>query len=245
MSSDVVFCWSTGPSAGDTTLRRRIEPWEFKDSFDPHQLRKETRLLSEVWWGKSSRPWRESRQNATHHVEMNFIEKFTSERHLRPHVCCSITWFLSWSPCWECAKAIREFVSQHPKVRLVIYVARLYWHLDEQNRQGLRALVAGGVHVQIMSDSDYGYCWRNFVNYPPGQEAAWPRFLPVWTALYALELSCILLSLPPCLRISRRRQNQLTFFQVILKNCHYRAIPPLVLSAAGMMHPSVAWCWAE
>lgn len=234
-----------GPSAADPTLRRRIEPWEFEASFDPYQLRKETRLLSEVRWGTNPRPWRESSLNTTQHVEVNFIEKFTSERRLCPRVHCSITWFLSWSPCWECTRAIREFVSQHPTVRLVIYVARLYWHLDEQNRQGLRALVASGVQVRIMSDADYSYCWRHFINYPPGQEAAWPRFPPMWTALFALELSCILLNLPPCLKISRRHQNQLTFFQVILQNCHYQALPPPVLSAVGVLHPSVAWSWAE
>lgn len=110
-------------------------------------------MLSEVRWGASPRTWRESSLNTTSHVEINFIEKFTSGRSLRPAVRCSMTWFLSWSPCWECARAIREFLHQHPNVSLVIYVARLYWHVDEQNRQGLRDLVTSGVRVQIMSDS--------------------------------------------------------------------------------------------
>ncbi|XP_013008460.1 C-_U-editing enzyme APOBEC-1-like isoform X1 [Cavia porcellus] len=232
----------TGPSTGDATLRRRIEPWQFEAYFDPRQLRKEACMLSEVRWGASPRTWRESSLNTTSHVEINFIEKFTSGRSLRPAVRCSMTWFLSWSPCWECARAIREFLHQHPNVSLVIYVARLYWHVDEQNRQGLRDLVTSGVRVQIMSDSEYRHCWRNFVNFPPGQEAGWPRFPPMWTTLYALELSCILLSLPPCLKISRRRQYRLIVFQLILQTCHYRAIPPQVLSAAELMHPLVAWC---
>ena len=47
-------------------------------------------------------------------------------------------------------KAIRGFLSQHPSVTLVIYVSRLFWHLDQQNRQGLRDLVNSGVTVQIM-----------------------------------------------------------------------------------------------
>ncbi|KAJ8790934.1 hypothetical protein J1605_021028 [Eschrichtius robustus] len=153
----MIICWSTGPSAGDATLRgaflyfrRRIEPWEFEVSFDPRELCKEACLLYEIKWGKRQKVWRHSGKNTTKHVECNFIEKITSERHFPPSVSCCITWFLSWSPCWECAKAIREFLNQHPRVTLVIYVARLFQHMDPQNRQGLRDLIHSGVTIQIM-----------------------------------------------------------------------------------------------
>ncbi|KAL4700739.1 hypothetical protein H8959_014743, partial [Pygathrix nigripes] len=98
--------------------------------------------------------WRSTGKNTTNHVEVNFIEKFTSERRLHSSISCSITWFLSWSPCWDCSQAIREFLSQHPGVTLVIYVARLFWHTDQQNRQGLRDLVNSGVTIQMMTASD-------------------------------------------------------------------------------------------
>ncbi|KAM9230188.1 C-_U-editing enzyme APOBEC-1 [Dugong dugon] len=230
-----------GPSTGDGTLRRRIKPWEFEMFFDPRELRKETCLLYEIKWGTSHRIWRNSGQNTTKHAEVNFIEKFTSERNFSPSVSCSITWFLSWSPCWECSKAIREFLSQHPNVILVIYVARLFQHMDQQNREGLRDLVLSGVTVQIMSVSEYGHCWRNFVNYPPGEEARWPRYPPLWMMLYALELHCIILGLPPCLKISRRRQSQLTLFNLTPQNCHYQMIPPHILLATGLIQPYVTW----
>ncbi|XP_012633081.1 C-_U-editing enzyme APOBEC-1 [Microcebus murinus] len=230
-----------GPSAGDPTLKRRIEPWEFEAFFDPRELRKEACLLYEIKWGASHRIWRNTGKNTASHAEVNFIEKFTSERDSDSPISCSITWFLSWSPCWECSKAIREFLSQHPRVTLVIYVARLFWHVDQQNRQGLRDLINSGVTVQVMRVSEYCHCWRNFVNYPPGKEASCPTYPPLWTTLYALELHCIILSLPPCLKISRKRQNQLTFFRLTLQNCHYQTIPPHILLATGLIQPSVTW----
>ncbi|XP_075409478.1 C-_U-editing enzyme APOBEC-1 [Tenrec ecaudatus] len=229
-----------GPSTGDATLRRRINPWEFEVFFDPRELRKETCLLYEVKWGASHKSWRSSGQNTTKHAEVNFIEKFTSERNLCPSVSCSITWFMSWSPCWECCKAIGEFLTHHPNVTLIIYVARLFQHMDPCNRQGLRDLVVTcGVTIQIMSVPEYDYCWRNFVNYPPGEEAHWPRYPPLWMQLYALELHCIILNLPPCLKISRRYRHQQTLFSLHLKNCHYQVIPPHILLATGLIPPSV------
>ncbi|XP_059790438.1 C-_U-editing enzyme APOBEC-1 [Balaenoptera ricei] len=230
-----------GPSAGDATLRRRIEPWEFEVSFDPRELCKEACLLYEIKWGKRQKVWRHSGKNTTKHVECNFIEKLISERHFPPSVSCCITWFLSWSPCWECSKAIREFLNQHPRVTLVIYIARLFQHMDPQNRQGLRDLIHSGVTIQIMGPPEYDYCWRNFVNYPPGKEAHWPRYPPLWMRLYALELHCIILGLPPCLKISRRCQNQLTWFRLIPQNCHYQMIPPHILLGTGLIQLPVTW----
>uniref|UniRef100_A0A8C5LE91 C->U-editing enzyme APOBEC-1 n=1 Tax=Jaculus jaculus TaxID=51337 RepID=A0A8C5LE91_JACJA len=224
-----------GSSATDATLRRRIEPWEFEVSFDPRELRKEAYLLYEITWGPKCNIWRHSSKNNNNHVEMNFIEKFTSERYFCQSTRCSITWFLSWSPCWECCKAIREFLSQHQNVTLLIYVSRLFQHMDPQNRQGLRDLVNSGVTIQIMTDPEYCYCWRNFVNYSPEQSAHWPRYPPVWMRLYALELLCITLWLPTCLKISRRHQKQLTFFTLTLQNCHYQRIPLHILLATGLI----------
>uniref|UniRef100_A0A452R7E8 C->U-editing enzyme APOBEC-1 n=1 Tax=Ursus americanus TaxID=9643 RepID=A0A452R7E8_URSAM len=239
--SDTIISWSTGPSGGDATSRRRIEPWEFEVFFDPRQLRKEACLLYEIQWGTSRKIWRNSGKNTANHVEINFIEKFTLERQYCPSIPCSVTWFLSWSPCWECSKAIRAFLSQHPSVTLVIYVARLFWHMGPQNRQGLRDLINSGVTIQIMSVPEYDHCWRNFVNYPPGKEDHWPGYPVLWMKLYALELHCIILSLPPCLKISRRSQNQLTLFRLTLQNCHYQTISPHVLLATGLIQLPVTW----
>uniref|UniRef100_A0A452EA59 C->U-editing enzyme APOBEC-1 n=1 Tax=Capra hircus TaxID=9925 RepID=A0A452EA59_CAPHI len=241
----MIISWSTGPPAGDPTLRRRIEPLEFEFSFDPRNFCKEAYLLYEIQWGNSRDVWRHSGKNTTKHVERNFIEKIASERHFHPSISCSIFWYLSWSPCWECSKAIREFLNQHPNVTLVIYIARLFQHTDPQNRQGLKDLFHSGVTIQVMRDPEYDYCWRNFVNYPQGKEAHWPRYPPLWMNLYALELYCIISGLPPCLQISRRYQNQLRVFRLIPQNCHYQMIPPCILLATGMIQLPVTWRWIE
>ncbi|KAI4546042.1 hypothetical protein MJG53_004094 [Ovis ammon polii x Ovis aries] len=136
----------------DFQMRRRIEPLEFEFSFDPRNFCKEAYLLYEIQWGNSRDVWRHSGKNTTKHVERNFIEKIASERHFRPSISCSISWYLSWSPCWECSKAIREFLNQHPNVTLVIYIARLFQHMDPQNRQGLKDLFHSGVTIQVMRD---------------------------------------------------------------------------------------------
>ncbi|XP_037371221.1 C-_U-editing enzyme APOBEC-1 [Talpa occidentalis] len=221
----------TGPSAGDATLRRRIEPWDFADFFDPTQLRKETCLLYEIHWNRSQKIWRNTACNNNRHVEVNFTEKFTADFH--PAVHCTIIWFLSWSPCSECSQVIREFLSQHPNVTLIINVARLYYHLDESNRQGLRDLRNSGVRIQVMKVPDYHHCWRNFVNYPPGEERHCPRFPHEFMNLYSLELHCIFLGLPSCFTISRRRHNTLNLFTLTLQNCHYEMFPPHILSVVA------------
>ncbi|XP_055990665.1 C-_U-editing enzyme APOBEC-1-like [Sorex fumeus] len=215
-----------GSLAEDPTLRRKIEPLEFVNFFDPRQLRKEACLLYEVQWGSKSK-WTHTARNTTQHVEINFLERLTTERHFHPSVRCSITWFLSWSPCWQCSKAIREFVTQHPSVTLVIYVARLYWHRDEQNRQGLRELINSGVTIQMMRIPEYDYCWRNFVNYPPGGEQCCPRYPPLFLELYTLELNFIILGLPPCIKISKLGWGPFANFSVIPQNHRSPMTPPL------------------
>ncbi|CAO2606474.1 C-_U-editing enzyme APOBEC-1 [Lemmus lemmus] len=146
-------------------FRRRIEPQEFEDFFDPRELRKETCLLYEISWGGRHSIWRHTGRNTDKHVEINFLEKLTSEGFFHPSTRCSITWFLSWSPCGECSRAITEFLSRHPNVTLFIYVARLYHHMDPRNRQGLRDLICRGVTVQIMTEQGENrlvlmvWCW--------------------------------------------------------------------------------------
>ncbi|XP_006890258.1 PREDICTED: DNA dC-_dU-editing enzyme APOBEC3-like [Elephantulus edwardii] len=100
----------------------------------------ETRLHSELlfllrWW---SREWPQQ------------------ERYL-------ITWYLSWSPCCECAIQVADFLRQHDNLSLHIFVARVYYSRKPEIHCGLHRLWQAGASIEIMSLQDFENCWENFV----------------------------------------------------------------------------------
>lgn len=62
-----------------------------------------------------------------------------------------VTWFMSWSPCFQCARHVVEFLKDHKYVQLSIFVARLYYPRRPQYQQGLRSLQGAGAQVAIMT----------------------------------------------------------------------------------------------
>uniref|UniRef100_A0A8C8SIC4 C->U-editing enzyme APOBEC-1 n=1 Tax=Pelusios castaneus TaxID=367368 RepID=A0A8C8SIC4_9SAUR len=174
-------------------LKGQILHNTFTDSYDPSVLRRVHYLLYEIKWSSNRRPLRKCcHSSPTEHAEMHFLDVFDGLRS-GPDLHCSITWYISWSPCADCCKEIREFLKTQPNVNLVIYVARIYWHKDESNRQGLRSLVNIGVTIQIMDLPVYNYCWRTFVDdEDKDEDDYWPRHFGPWIMLYSLELQSIL-----------------------------------------------------
>uniref|UniRef100_A0A8C3TJ69 C->U-editing enzyme APOBEC-1 n=1 Tax=Chelydra serpentina TaxID=8475 RepID=A0A8C3TJ69_CHESE len=162
--------YKIGTSGHPTYSQDYRQRGSWKES-DLPPLPSETYLLYEIKWSNSKRPW-QSCCHSTHteHAEIHFIEDVFQEQRSDPSVHCSITWYMSWSPCADCCRAIRDFLKEQPNVNLVIYVARIYWHKEENNRQGLRSLVNIGVRDGIFISSDYGYCWRTFVAHQNGEE---------------------------------------------------------------------------
>ncbi|XP_021564011.1 DNA dC-_dU-editing enzyme APOBEC-3F-like [Carlito syrichta] len=96
-----------------------------------------------------------------HHPEMCFLYWF--EKTLSHEEQYQITWYVSWSPCVNCAEEVAEFLSVHPKVNLTIYAARLYCYQKLNHRQGLRRLCKEGACVKIMNYEEFDHCWENFV----------------------------------------------------------------------------------
>lgn len=101
------------------------------------------------------------------HAELCFLDWFHEKVLFPDEIQCPdaqyhVTWYISWSPCFECAEQVAGFLNEHENVDLSISAARLYLYEDE-DEQGLRDLVAAGAKVAMMAPEDFEYCWDNFV----------------------------------------------------------------------------------
>nr|XP_013008555.1 DNA dC->dU-editing enzyme APOBEC3-like [Cavia porcellus] len=96
------------------------------------------------------------------HAELSFLSWF-HDTELSFDENYKVTWYMSWSPCPECAKEIVTFLDNHHNVTLTIYVARLYYHWNPTYKEGLRALVQGGTRLYTMAFPEFEDCWSLFV----------------------------------------------------------------------------------
>uniref|UniRef100_A0A452IQF9 CMP/dCMP-type deaminase domain-containing protein n=1 Tax=Gopherus agassizii TaxID=38772 RepID=A0A452IQF9_9SAUR len=183
-------------SESPSILLWKISQEDFVENYDPSVLPSVTYLLYEIKWNHRRRHWQRWICSAGgEHAETYFLEDIYRKLRSNPFVHCSITCYISWSPCGYCCQEIMDFLEKMPNVNLVIYVARLYWHKEETNRQGLWNLENIGVSIQVMDLPDYNYCWRTFVDDEDkydDEDDYWPRHFAPWIMLYSLELQSIL-----------------------------------------------------
>nr|NP_001157153.1 apolipoprotein B mRNA editing enzyme, catalytic polypeptide [Equus caballus]ACT33416.1 APOBEC3Z2a-Z2b [Equus caballus] len=103
------------------------------------------------------------------HAELCFLDWFRGR--LSPDEYYCVTWFISWSPCSNCAREVAEFLKRHRNVELSIFAARLYYCRDHE--QGLQSLCNRGAQLAVMLRKDFTYCWDNFVHNSGREFSPW------------------------------------------------------------------------
>ncbi|XP_042553844.1 DNA dC-_dU-editing enzyme APOBEC-3-like [Dipodomys spectabilis] len=96
------------------------------------------------------------------HAELCFLHWFHDEEFF-PGEDYQLTWYMSWSPCPNCAEQVAQFLAAHRNVSLTIFIARLYYHWLPQFQQGLRRLCQEGAQVEVMSYQEFEDCCEEFV----------------------------------------------------------------------------------
>ncbi|XP_037369441.1 DNA dC-_dU-editing enzyme APOBEC-3G-like isoform X2 [Talpa occidentalis] len=133
------------------------------------------------------------------HPELLFLSWL--EQLLSPREHYHVTWFMSWSPCAGCARAVADFLQEHHTVQLSVFAARLYYHWEPEYREGLRRLSHLGAQVDIMSFQHFRYCWDNFVHNWGRRFRPWENLLENYESLVS-ELESF-----------RHRMDEATFYQ--------------------------------
>lgn len=88
----------------------------------------------------------DSPQKGKQHAEILFLDKIRSMELSQVTITC----YLTWSPCPNCAWQLAAFKRDRPDLILHIYTSRLYFHWKRPFQKGLCSLWQSGILVDVM-----------------------------------------------------------------------------------------------
>uniref|UniRef100_A0A3P8RY68 Apolipoprotein B mRNA editing enzyme, catalytic polypeptide-like 2a n=1 Tax=Amphiprion percula TaxID=161767 RepID=A0A3P8RY68_AMPPE len=145
----------------------RIDPFVFKFQFKNVEYssgRNKTILCYLVDRGNTMdgllRGFLEDEHAGTHAEEAFFTQCLP---HCDPATKCTVTWYVSSSPCSACTAKIAEVLKSRKNIKLSIFAARLFEWEEEEIQAGLKTLHAAGCKLRVMKPLDFSYTWDTFV----------------------------------------------------------------------------------
>ncbi|NWR34232.1 ABEC2 enzyme, partial [Tachuris rubrigastra] len=108
-------------------------------------------------------------EHAAAHAEMAFLNTILPR--CEAGARCTVTWYVSSSPCVGCAERIADTLRRNKALHLTIMVGRLFMWDQPDVQAALRGLKAAGCKLRIMKPQDFEYVWQNFVEQEEGEEA--------------------------------------------------------------------------
>ncbi|KAM8777232.1 DNA dC-_dU-editing enzyme APOBEC-3A-like isoform 1-T1 [Rhynchonycteris naso] len=97
------------------------------------------------------------------HAEVCFLDQISSLG-LDKEKRYTVIFYISWSPCYKCAKKLVEFLGKNQNVTLHIITVRIY-DIYETYEEGLRDLDRAGAQISIMTSKELEHCWETFVDH--------------------------------------------------------------------------------
>ncbi|XP_066109178.1 DNA dC-_dU-editing enzyme APOBEC-3A-like [Saccopteryx bilineata] len=152
-----------GPAPED-----RMDRDTFTDNFS-HRMKSKTYLCYEVevFEGdnpsdvRMSKPYLKNEPGC--HAEICFLNRISSSG-LDREKRYVVTLYISWSPCYNCAQKLVEFLGRNQNVTLRIFAVRIY-DIDVGYEEGLRSLDRAGAQISIMTSEELKHCWETFVDH--------------------------------------------------------------------------------